>query len=925
MRPLRLDMSGFTVFREQTTVDFTDADFFALVGPTGSGKSTVLDAITFALYGQVPRWGTARGIVNALSPSAVEARVRLVFESANERYVATRVVRRDGKGRVNTSGAGLQLMPRGFDVTKLDTGLSPEDLGEVLAGTPAEMDKAVQEAVGLPYEQFTTCVVLPQGQFADFLHAKPATRQQILVNLLDLGVYEEVQRRATTRAGAADAKLSAVDQLLSGLDDTDDAHLAAAADHLDRVIELAEGVEAALPDLRTAATRTEAATVALATLDAEIARLRGVRAPSDVAAIAGAAADARAAAADAVTAVHAAEEREEKVRGEVAGSGDPAALRLLLEAHGELDNLTEQAAELTAMLTSAEAEHGAAAVSVAAARAEHARAVAALEAARQAYQDAQNADRATALRLHLTVGDACPVCAQTVTALPVETPTGYAVPVDGSGRAVDHRHGQDATGLGAAGHGAAGHPGAHPDATGRTADATGNAGRGTGSAGRGSTTPDGRGRAGAPRPRGEAQAAPADPAAQRAAGRSAVAAAEAEGKTARAAADRAQKLVAEREQAARELERTLDRARARHDDLQHRLTATTDKVAGSPGPAALRRELDEIAALRKRLDTAGASVRRAREAARRAQTEAERAEQRLRATWQGFDTARDAVAPFGPPATDRNDVAAAWTGLAGWAAEQVARRTDARAEAETELRAARGGADGVHLRIEGLFVEVGLSAPVKRGESEYLRAAAVATERAEGALRRIEERREQAAELREQRAVHERDGRVAKTLAGHLRANNFERWLLEEALDLLVDGGSRILRELSGGQYELVHDKGEFWVVDHHDAGLRRGVRTLSGGETFQASLALALALSEQLAGMSTTAASLESIVLDEGFGTLDAVTLDSVAATLENLAARGDRMVGVVTHVGALAERIPVRFEVRKDARSARVTRSGL
>ena len=129
---------------------------------------------------------------------------------------------------------------------------------------------------------------------------------------------------------------------------------------------------------------------------------------------------------------------------------------------------------------------------------------------------------------------------------------------------------------------------------------------------------------------------------------------------------------------------------------------------------------------------------------------------------------------------------------------------------------------------------------------------------------------------------------------------------------------------MSGGQYELVHDKGEFFVVDHHDAGLRRGVRTLSGGETFQASLALALALSEQLAGMSTTAASLESIVLDEGFGTLDAATLDTVAATLENLAARGDRMVGVVTHVPALAERIPVRFEVRKDARSSRVERTG-
>ena len=82
MRPLRLDLHGFTVFRDATTIDFTDADFFALVGPTGSGKSTVLDAMCFALYGTVPRWSDRRSVANALAPSASEARVRLVFEAA---------------------------------------------------------------------------------------------------------------------------------------------------------------------------------------------------------------------------------------------------------------------------------------------------------------------------------------------------------------------------------------------------------------------------------------------------------------------------------------------------------------------------------------------------------------------------------------------------------------------------------------------------------------------------------------------------------------------------------------------------------------------------------------------------------------------------------------------------------------------------
>ena len=102
-------------------------------------------------------------------------------------------------------------------------------------------------------------------------------------------------------------------------------------------------------------------------------------------------------------------------------------------------------------------------------------------------------------------------------------------------------------------------------------------------------------------------------------------------------------------------------------------------------------------------------------------------------------------------------------------------------------------------------------------------------------------------------------------------------------------------------------------------------MRTLSGGETFQASLALALALSSQISALAAAgAARLDSIFLDEGFGTLDAETLEVVATTLEALA-QGDRMVGVVTHVAELAERVPVRFRVSRNARTSVITREGL
>jgi exonuclease SbcC len=97
--------------------------------------------------------------------------------------------------------------------------------------------------------------------------------------------------------------------------------------------------------------------------------------------------------------------------------------------------------------------------------------------------------------------------------------------------------------------------------------------------------------------------------------------------------------------------------------------------------------------------------------------------------------------------------------------------------------------------------------------------------------------------------------------------------------------------------------------------------RTLSGGETFLASLALALALAEQVARTGQGAAHLESLFLDEGFGTLDADTLDVVAAAMEDLGA-GGRMVGLVSHVPELAERVPVRFDVRRGPRGSTVER---
>jgi exonuclease SbcC len=362
-------------------------------------------------------------------------------------------------------------------------------------------------------------------------------------------------------------------------------------------------------------------------------------------------------------------------------------------------------------------------------------------------------------------------------------------------------------------------------------------------------------------------------------------------------------------------------ARTAVESAQQRLTESAAQLDGAPAAA----ELAEAITRRTAADTALTTARKTARAARTALDQATRQRAALAETeqraWADLRAGRDRFVALSAPAVDGTDLAVAWQRLVDWGTAQrdeLAERAAALDTAETELRE-QGKAEsaGLVARLREHGVDVAGQpdkAPVELASHQA---------RADRDVADLVARQSAATELAAEIAVYRHDQEVADLLGQLLRSNQFEAWLCTEALDSLVLEASQTLLQLSGGQYELFRgDRNDLVVVDHNDAGTHRPVNTLSGGETFQASLALALALSRQVVGLSGGKRDLNSMFLDEGFGTLDEATLDTVAVTLERLAQETDRMVGIVTHVPALAERVPVQFAVRRQGASSTVSR---
>jgi len=218
MKPISLSVAGLHSFREKQTIQFDslcDGGIFGIFGPTGSGKSSILDAMTLALYGKVERaMNNTHGILNhAEDQLSVSFTFELENASAKKRYIVERVFKRTDDIRVKTAICRL---------------IEEDEEHIVLADKAVDVNEKIYGLLGLTIDDFTRAVVLPQGKFAEFLSLKGAERRQMLQRLFHLEQYGDQllkklkKRLASTRierneleaekTGLGDASVEAVEE-----------------------------------------------------------------------------------------------------------------------------------------------------------------------------------------------------------------------------------------------------------------------------------------------------------------------------------------------------------------------------------------------------------------------------------------------------------------------------------------------------------------------------------------------------------------------------------------------------------------------------------------------------------------------------------------------------------------------------------------
>lgn len=210
MRPIQLKIAGLHSFREMQEVDFAtlcQGGVFGIFGPTGSGKSTILDAMTLALYGKVER--ASNNTMGIMNHAEDRVYVSYTFELRNakgtQRFQVERAYKRSDEFRLRSTMARL------IDLTDREC---------VLADKDREVTTKIEEILGLTADDFTRAVVLPQGKFAEFLMLQGSERRKMLQRLFQLEKYgDRLLARLKQRREQADVIIKEIIAEQAGLGD----------------------------------------------------------------------------------------------------------------------------------------------------------------------------------------------------------------------------------------------------------------------------------------------------------------------------------------------------------------------------------------------------------------------------------------------------------------------------------------------------------------------------------------------------------------------------------------------------------------------------------------------------------------------------------------------------------------------------------
>jgi DNA repair protein SbcC/Rad50 len=919
MKPLKLELTGFTCFKDKTTISFEDLELFAIAGPTGSGKSTLLDAMTYALYGQTPRLGS-KGLDALMNPSSSQLAVQFEFKAQGGTYRATRTLDKKPSGKIDPNVRVEQLSAEATWKTFPET----EKIKEA--------NTKLEQLVGLDYDGFTRAILLPQGAFDEFLRGDASKRRDLLVNLLSLDRVQQMQQAAGQRAKTAEALIKSVsdrlEQEYAGATPERRRELADALENLalerDDLAKRQEKLADEVKELNTLKSLFDEHVLVQKTLaelnlrEPQIAkereRLERARKVElllpqvqhleqltlKLNAVRGGLESKRAhqvkiqesftqqkADFEALQAKHA--QRLPEIDEHLLGLAKFAPMLESLRSRGGSllmasqstdasysealwDEVQAQIAKLPLLKQAEKAVKDSEREAVEAFQklqtlqqlvqgqerqikqlTENGKKMReAFNSADTAYKHAEVRDRAMLVREHLHEGEACPVCEQVVKSLPPR--------VESNASILKQRRDELETQVNQM-------RDSYKDVQ---ASLTANKERLT----------------------------------------------EQE--------KNIERLTAKRDDTRAQLEPLLQTFAASGTDsrliegaLQTKkrslLIALAKQISRQTGGVDVAETMKQLQQekreLTEKLKTSEATFRSAEKELDRLETELSSLEKQFAETSSEFELSQTTVQDLLTKAQFASITEVKQAGLSE--AQIKAIETQLNSFQSQKETAERRNLE-LQTKLSGkTFDETHYAALQDEIKQVASRLAEVQRNlgAAERDLKEIDRMLTKAKSLRQELTLHQKNFETYRQLALDLRGNEFQDFLLNQMQSKLAHRASHIIREVTEKRYDLRLIDSEYHVFDAW-TGETRSSKTLSGGETFIASLALALALSEILAGNKA----LGALFLDEGFGTLDAETLESVAEVLEHLSSEG-RMVGLITHVQALAERLPARLVVTKSS----------